>query len=141
MQHLTFGPIEPYDISGLQQMVQGTAFSCLYFNAYAPTILVARCDGDIAGFTVGQKGYGDQSHILIIQGTFLRHRFSDEHHEHELQLAFMNWAAEKLGVTHYKIDEFDPPIPIAITHIISAPAPVLEDEIISAPSLPDYALQ
>jgi len=120
-------------------MAHHTAFGYLHFNAYAPTILVARCDGEIAGFTVGKKGYGDQSHVLTIQGTFLRPRFSDEHPEHELNLAFMNWAAKKLGVTHYKIDESDPPIPIAITHIIPTPAPVLNDEIISAPSLPDYA--
>lgn len=139
MQHLTFGPIEPYDIPCLQQMAHHTAFGYLHFNAYAPTILVARCDGEIAGFTVGKKGYGDQSHVLTIQGTFLRPRFSDEHPEHELNLAFMNWAAKKLGVTHYKIDESDPPIPIAITHIIPTPAPIAEDEIVSAPSLPDYA--
>ncbi len=140
MQHLTFGLIEPFEIGVLQQMIQGTDYTSLSFNRTSSPIFIAHSSAHrIAGFTFGQKGYGDQSHVLIIQGTYLDHQFSDEQYEHELHLAFMNWAEKKLGVTHYKLNEFDTPKPIGINHIIPSQISAPPEEITVPAQTPEYA--
>jgi hypothetical protein len=142
LYHLTFGLIEPFDIPCLQQMVQETVFSTLHFNAFSPTILVAKCDRNIVGFTVGHKGDGDKSHVVMIRGTYLRHFLDDPCHENELQMAFTNWAKENLGVTHYAFDDFDDPKPICILHMLPQPTSevALEIDDVGMTSQPAYEI-
>ena len=128
MEQLTFGLIQPHDITILQQMIQGTAFSgmkvsCMSFNRYASPIFIARSQGNIVGFTSGQKGSGDQSDVMTIRGTYLYNHYNDPQHQSELQLALVRWAEKKLDVTHYKLDDFDIPKPISISHVIPAVIP------------------
>lgn len=118
MEHLTFGLIQPYDVHIIQQMVQGTELSGMSFNRHSQPIFVARAQGNIVGFTCGSKGYGDQSHVMTIAGTYLYHQYDDLPHQNELRLALVHWAEESLGVTHYKLDNFDEAKPISISHII-----------------------
>ena len=102
---------------------------------------MARHKSDIAGFVFGQCGYGDNAHILTIHGTYLCGQFNDEAHEHELHLAFINWAHEKLNVTHYKLHEFDEPKPIGISHYIppqNVTIPAVEEVSEPTVSVPQY---
>ena len=130
MHQFTFGLIQPFEINCVQQMIQGTEFSSMSFNRMATPIFMARDKGSVAGFAYGQRGYGDNAHVLTIQGTYLRNQFNDDAHEHELHLAFINWAAKNLGVTHYKSHEFDAPKSICISHYMPPQmpaAPVVEE--------------
>jgi hypothetical protein len=65
-----------------------------------------------------QKSCVDGYSTLTIGGIYLRSSYDDDNHIHELQLAFINWAEKNIGVTHYKIDDFDAPKPIGISHLI-----------------------
>ncbi len=132
MQHLTFGPIQPHDINILQQIIQGTEFSNMSFNRHAGSVFIARNHGNIAGFASGQKGYGDQSHVLTVRGTYLFQQYDDVQHQNELQLALITWAEDALRVTHYKLHECDTPKPIGISHIIppqNIDIPAAEEEL------------
>ena len=121
LEHLTYGLIEPPEMGILQQMVQGTKFSSMYFNLQSFPIFIASSSAGIVGFTYGHKGYGDQSHVLIIDGTYLYHPLNDLHHQNELQLAFIRWAEKSLEVTHYKLDHLAPPKSIDISHVLPSP--------------------
>lgn len=139
MHQFMFGLIQSYEIAQVQQMIQGTEFSSMSFNRMATPIFMARNQGNVAGFVYGQKGYGDNAHVLTIQGTYLRHQFNDDTHEHELHLGFINWAAKNLGVTQYKLHEFDAPKPICISHYMPAQrpdTPAVEEVVATAAAAP-----
>lgn len=142
-EHLTFSLIQPHDVAAIQQMIQGTHLSALRvstmnFNRHALPIFVARAQGNIVGFTCGEKGYGNQAHVMTIRGTYLYNRYNDPQHESELQLALVTWAEKKMNVTHYKLDDLDTVKPISISHMIPAPVadiPTVEIDVSPAPMM------
>ncbi len=127
MQTLQYRPLCPYDAPILQAMIQETDFSGLSFNRYAQSIFIATCGGHVVGFTYGHKGYGEDSNLLTIEGTYLRTAFDDDMHEQELHLAFINWARDKLQVEYYQLAEpfSSPRIQIGFS-VPAQPATVLE---------------
>jgi len=116
--NLKFRPFEPNDAHCIQAMSQGTEHSYLPFNCFTKPFFVATFQGNIVGFAYGQKSCVDGYSTLTIGGIYLRSSYDDDNHIHELQLAFINWAEKNIGVTHYKIDDFDAPKPIGISHLI-----------------------
>ena len=116
--HLTYEPIRPYDIPNLQAMTQGTQLGALHFNSTSNATIVARHDGQMVGFIFGHKDNEDKLNTLNIVGTYLFSRFNDATHHEKLKLALINWAKDKLKVTHYRYDSLAKPQPIAIDNII-----------------------
>jgi hypothetical protein len=118
LQNLTYGLMEPHESNILQQIIQGTKLCCMSFNQKASPIFIARTHASIAGLTTGHKGSGDESHVLVIEGSYLCGQFNDEQHLSELQLAFVHYAEKTMNVTHYKVNEFDTPKPISVMHFM-----------------------
>lgn len=121
--HLTYEPIHSYDIPNLQAMTQGTAFGGLEFNRAANATLIARHNGQMVGFIAGHKEYGQDFNALRIIGSYLYTQFRDPLHQQDMQLALINWAKDKLGVTHYFLPQSSTPHLIGIENIIP-PMPI-----------------
>jgi hypothetical protein len=118
MSHLTYEPLHPSDIPLVQAMVQGTSLSDIQFNTHAEAIMVARQKFHLVGAMLGHKGYGKDSHILTIARSYLCSSFSDPVHQQEMQLSFINWAKDKLNVTHYRKTNMGTVTPIGIDRMI-----------------------
>ena len=118
MQNLKYRPIEPYDIPIIQAMMQGNDSCYLPFGCFNKPLFVATVNHSIVGFSLGEKSYGEQSDVLTIIGTYLGYGYDDEVHQHELHLAFINWAEKSLGSNRYQIGEFGNIHPISISHVM-----------------------
>jgi hypothetical protein len=118
MSHLTYEPLHASDIPNIQAMTQGTPFSSMRFNTHAEAIMVARQGSQLVGLILGHKEYGDKSHILTIADSYLYHSLRDPIHKQEMQLAFINWAKNKLNVTHYRETSIGTIMPIGIDAVI-----------------------
>jgi uncharacterized membrane protein (UPF0182 family) len=67
--------------------------------------------------------------VLTIIATYLGHGYDDEAHQHELHLAFINWAEKSLGCHRYQLGEFGNIQPISISHVMPQPTtPVFEND-------------
>ena len=129
LQNLRYRPIEPYDIPIIQAMMQGNESCYLPFGCFNKPLFVATANHSIVGFSLGQKSYGEQSDVLTIIATYLGHGYDDEAHQHELHLAFINWAEKSLGCHRYQLGEFGNIQPISISHVMPQPTtPVFEND-------------
>lgn len=149
MSDLEYGPLQSGDIASIQAMIQGTSCYCsVDFNTSSQIGFTARHHGRLVGFMSGRRGYGDESSMITLSTPFLYHAFQSAAHEQDMQLAFINWAAEKRGITHYRANDFEAPHPIGIRHLMpsdsyeipQAAAPVLEEDVVyTAPPELAYA--
>jgi hypothetical protein len=129
LQNLKYRPIEPYDIPIIQAMMQGNDSCYLPFGCFNKPLFVATVNNAIVGFSLGQKSYGERSDVLTVISTYLGRGYDDEVHQHELHLAFINWAEKSLGSHHYQLGEFGPIQPINISHVMpQQKAPVFEND-------------
>jgi hypothetical protein len=120
MHDLSFRPIAPTDLHDLQAMIQGDESFHLPFNILSFPCFLAVRESQIVGLTLGKKDMD----VLMISGTYLKRKYDDDAHRHELHLAFINWATNALHVHSYQLGKNDEAKPIGFSYsvpVLSAP--------------------
>jgi len=117
MNELTFRPSSFHDLSIFQQMVQGTELSCMSFNTHGKNFYSAEHHRNPVGFIAGHKGYGDESHVLTIDGLYLYSAYHTDENRDSMLAHFARDMQSKLGVTHIRTDFLSAPEAINVQNL------------------------
>lgn len=121
MKDYSFTPIEPWDIPQMKAMVQGTSHSSMVFNQSAQLIFVMRHRQNLVGFITGTRGYGEEANVLTFGKPFtLAHLWQGPDAEkliEQMELSFLDYAHDKLGVTSFRQNGVSPIQPIGVALI------------------------